>query len=118
MVNVYDVAFPIVTLLASALLTIPVFKLIRKTKHTTALALIYFGIVFAIAFAAVANLALSYYSLPSPQPFVNISLSNTANAPANMSSALMIDGISIYMSIIMVAVSAVVYFCLVAEHLL
>ena len=108
MVGVFDVAFPVVVLVAFALLTIPVFKLFRKTSHGTALALVWFGAVFAVAFAAVANLALQYYSLANPEPFVNITLSTTPNVATNFSSTFMIDGISIYMSIIMVAVSAVV----------
>ena len=109
MVSVYDVAFPIVTLVAFALLTVPVFSLIRKTSHKTAGTLIWFGIVFAFAFAAVANLAIQYYKVPLNQSFVNITLSTATDAAsASVSSAFMIDGISIYMSIIMVAVSAVI----------
>ena len=108
MVSIFDVAFPIVSLLAFALLTIPVFRLFRKTNHKTALTLIWFGIVFAVAFAAVANLAIQYYQVPIEQSYVNISLASTPNAPINVSSAFMVDGISVYMAIIMVAVSAVV----------
>jgi NADH-quinone oxidoreductase subunit N len=108
MVSIFDVAFPIITLVAFALLTIPIFKLIRKTTHITVLTLSWFGLVFAVAFAAVANLAIQYYKVPLDQSFVNITLSTTPNAFSNVSSALMIDGISVYMTIIMVAVSAVV----------
>jgi NADH-quinone oxidoreductase subunit N len=108
MVSIFDVAFPIVSLLVFAILTIPVFRLFRKTNYKTALTLIWFGIVFAVAFASVANLAIQYYQVPLEQSFVNITLASTPNAPTNVSSAFMIDGISIYMTIIMVAVSAVV----------
>jgi NADH-quinone oxidoreductase subunit N len=109
MVSVFDVAFPIVTLIVFALLTIPVFKLFRKTTHQTGLALGWFALVFAVAFAAVANLAIQYYKVPIEQSFVNITLSNTPSlSSSSVSSALMIDGISIYMTIIMVAVSAAV----------
>lgn len=108
MVSVFDVAFPIVTLVAFALLTIPAFRLIRKTNHQTALTLVWFGLVFSVAFAAVANLSLEYYKVPLDQSFVNIPLANTASAPSSISSSFMIDGISVYMTIIMVAVSAVV----------
>ncbi len=109
MVGVYDVAFPIVSLVVFAILTIPVLKFIRKTAHFTPLTLAWFGLVFAIAFAAVANLAVQYYQIPVEQSFVNITLSGTQNPQAaNVSSVLMIDGISIYMAMIMVAVSAAV----------
>ncbi len=114
MISVYDVAFPIVTLVVFALLTIPVFRLIRKTGHKTALTLIWFGIAFAFAFGAVANMAIKYYQVPLDQSFVNITLSNTPNSPFNSSSsAFMIDGISVYMTIIAVVVSAaVMLYCL------
>jgi NADH-quinone oxidoreductase subunit N len=109
MVSIFDVAFPIVSLVAFALLTIPVFKLIRKTSHKTAGSLIWFCLIFAVAFGAVANLAIQYYKVPLDQSFVNITLSTTGDAASSsVSSAFMIDGISIYMTIIMVAVSAVV----------
>ena len=106
MVGIYDVAFPIVSLIAFSLLTIPVFNIIRRTGHKTAFTLIWFAIVFAVAIIAVANLAIQYYALPSPQPFLSISLSNS---PLYwLSSAFMIDGISIYMAIMFVTVGAVV----------
>jgi len=58
--------------------------------------------------AAVANLAAKYYSLASPQPFLNITLTETPFA--SLSSSFMIDAISIYMAILFIAVSAVVIF--------
>jgi NADH-quinone oxidoreductase subunit N len=108
MVSIFDVAFPIVTLVAFALLTIPVFRLFRKTNHKTALTLIWFAIVFAVAFGAVANLAIQYYQVPIEQSFVNITLASSSNAPSSLSSSFMVDAISVYMTIIMVAVSAAV----------
>ena len=62
MVQIIDVILPIITLVIAALLTIPVFRLIRKSGNKTALTLGWFIAVFAIAGAAVANLALNYYS--------------------------------------------------------
>jgi hypothetical protein len=66
MVEIIDVLLPIFTLAIAALLTIPVFRLIRKSNYKTALTLSWFIAVFAIAGATVANLALNYYSVPSP----------------------------------------------------
>ena len=109
MVGIVDVILPIASLITFAILTLPVFKAIRKTQHRTALILIWFSIAFLVSGAAVANLALQYYSLassPSPLPFLNITLTGTPLA--EFSSAFMIDGISIYMAIMFVAVSAVV----------
>lgn len=108
MISIFDVALPIVTLIIFALATIPTFTLIRKTSHITALSMAWFALVFAISFITVANLALQYYATSSSQPFVNINLSTTPDVASNVSSSFMIDGISIYMTMIMVIVSAVV----------
>jgi proton-translocating NADH-quinone oxidoreductase chain N len=105
MVEIIDVMLPIITLVISALLTIPVFRIIRKTNHKTALTLGWFIAVFAIAGATVANLALNYYSTPSPGI---ISLGLSGNNSSIFSSAFMVDAISIYMAIIIVAISSVV----------
>jgi proton-translocating NADH-quinone oxidoreductase chain N len=108
MVGIVDVALPIISLVAFALLTIPVFRIIRKSRHGTALTLIWFSTVFIISGAAVANVASQYRSSTSLQPFLNITLTNQADAA--FSSAFMIDAISIYLAIIFIAVSAVVVF--------
>ncbi len=104
MVQIIDVILPIITLVISAMLTVPIFRVIRKSNHATALTLGWFIAVFALAGAAVANLAISYYSAGSSPPIINIGLSNVYP----FSSAFMIDAISIYMSIIIVAIAAVV----------
>jgi proton-translocating NADH-quinone oxidoreductase chain N len=106
MVDVWDVAYPIISLVAFSLLTVPVFKLIRKSMHKTAFSLAWFAIVFATAFAAVANLTSKYYSVGAPE-VLNITLADTPLAA--LSSTFMIDAISIYMAIIVVCVSAVVF---------
>ena len=105
MVEIIDVILPIFTLVIAALLTIPVFRLIRKSNNKTALTLGWFIAVFAIAGATVANLALNYYSTPSPGI---ISLGLGGSSSAMFSSAFMVDAISIFMAIIIVAISAVV----------
>jgi proton-translocating NADH-quinone oxidoreductase chain N len=111
MVGIVDVVLPIISLVTFALLTLPVFKAIRKTQHRIALTLIWFSAIFIVSGAAVANLASQYYSL-APEgtalPFLNITLTGTPLA--NFSSSFMIDGISIYMAIMFIAVSAVVLF--------
>jgi proton-translocating NADH-quinone oxidoreductase chain N len=107
MVEIFDVVLPIISLVAFALLTIPVFKAIRKSGHKTALTLVWFLTVFVVSGAAVANLTSQYYSLPSPQPFINVTLTGTPFA--SLSSAFMIDAISVYMAIMFIAVSAVVF---------
>ena len=103
--EIIDVVLPIITLIVSALLTIPVFRVIRKNNHQTALTLGWFLAVFVIAGATVANLALKYYSVPSP-PILNLTL--TGDSLSIFSSAFMVDAISIYMSVIIVAISSIV----------
>ena len=105
MIEIIDVLLPIFILAIAALLTIPVFRLIRKSNYKTALTLGWFIAVFAVAGATVANLALNYYSTPSPG-IITLGLSGTSSSI--FSSAFLIDAISIYMSIIIVALSAVV----------
>jgi proton-translocating NADH-quinone oxidoreductase chain N len=105
MIEIIDVLLPIFTLAIAALLTIPVFRQIRKSNYKTALTLCWFIAVFAVAGAAVANLALNYYSTPSPG-IVTLGLSGTTSSI--FSSAFLIDAISIYMAIIILALSAVV----------
>jgi formate hydrogenlyase subunit 3/multisubunit Na+/H+ antiporter MnhD subunit len=106
MVELIDVMLPIITLVIAALLTIPVFRFIRKSTNKTALTLGWFIAIFAIAGATVANLALNYYSTGSNPGILSLGL--TSASSSMFSSAFMIDAISIYMSIIIVAISAVV----------
>ena len=108
MVEILDVVLPIISLVAFAILTLPVFRIIRKSKHKTAMTLAWFATVFIVSGAAVANLTAKYYSLPSPQPFLNLTLSSSPFA--TFSSGFMIDAISVYMAVIFIAVSAVVLF--------
>ncbi|MGD0644710.1 MAG: NADH-quinone oxidoreductase subunit N [Candidatus Bathyarchaeia archaeon] len=105
MVEIIDVVLPIITLVISALLTIPVFRVIRKTNYRTALTLGWFIAVFLIAGAAVANLVIKYYSTSSP-PVLNLSLSSTATSV--FSTSFLVDAISVYMAVIVVAISSIV----------
>jgi proton-translocating NADH-quinone oxidoreductase chain N len=106
MVDFVDVILPIASLAVFSLLTVPVFRAIRRTKHTTGFSLVWFGIVFATVFATVGNLTSKYYAVASPQP-LNITLADTPLA--TLSTAFMIDAISVYMAVIISAVSAVVF---------
>lgn len=106
MADFIDVILPIMSLAIFAVLTVPIFRLIRKSKHTTGFSLVWFAIVFATVFTTISNLALKYYTTVSPQP-LNITLAQTPLA--SLSTAFMIDAISIYMAIIISTVSAVVF---------
>lgn len=105
MVGFVDVVLPIASFAVFAVLTVPVFRIIRKSKHATGFSLGWFAIVFATVFATVSNLGLKYYAI-APQT-LNITLAGTPLS--SLSTAFMIDAISIYMAIIISAVSAVVF---------
>jgi NADH-quinone oxidoreductase subunit N len=106
MVQILDVVLPIFTLVIAALLTIPIFRIIRKqNSHKTAMTLGWVLVVFLIAGVTVANLALSYYSVANPLP-QNLALDGSPSTA--ITSSFLIDAVSIYMAIIIVAVSAVV----------
>lgn len=109
MVQIFDVILPIFTFAVAALLTIPIFRLIRKSSNPTRLTLGWFIAVFAVGGATVANLALSYYSTPSPG-ILNFGINGAVSATANGSfqSAFLVDAISIFMAIMIVALGAVV----------
>jgi formate hydrogenlyase subunit 3/multisubunit Na+/H+ antiporter MnhD subunit len=102
-VAIIDVVLPILTLVMAALFTIPVFRQIRKTNSQTALTIGWFIAVFAVTAVAVANLALNYYSAGSSPPILNLGLNATP-----FSSAFLVDAISIYMSIIIIAIASVI----------
>jgi formate hydrogenlyase subunit 3/multisubunit Na+/H+ antiporter MnhD subunit len=104
MVEIISVLLPVITLIIASLLTIPIFRIIRKTNHKTALTLGWFLAVFAVAGLTVANLYLSYYTTANPSA---IELTLTGSSAA-LSTSFLIDAISIYMAIIVVAISAVV----------
>ena len=105
-VQIIDIILPIFTLVIAALLTIPIFKIIRKHEnHKTAYTLGWFLIVFLIAGATVANLAFTYYSTANPPP-LNLALDGSVSSA--VTSSFLIDAISIYMAIIIVGISAVV----------
>jgi len=104
MVEIIDVILPIVTLVIAALLTVPVFRQIRKATHKTALTLGWFITVFAIAAATVANLASNFYGADSATQYLNLS----GNATSTFTSSFLVDTISVYMAMIVVGISAVV----------
>jgi len=106
MVQILDIILPILTLVIASLLTIPIFKIIRKhPNHKTAATLAWVLVVFLIAGIAVTNLALTYYSTANPAPQM---FTLDGSAPTDISTTFFLDAISIYMAIIIVAVAAVI----------
>lgn len=107
MIEILDISLPLIVFVVFALLTIPAVKIIRKRKiGKTAFMLGWFSAIFLIAVIAVANLTLKYYAQPSPQPFINVTL--TDETLAMFSTTFLVDAVSIYMAIIFTTVGAVV----------
>jgi proton-translocating NADH-quinone oxidoreductase chain N len=108
MIEVLDVFLPIISFVLFSLITIPVVKAIRKTKTKKPIfMLVWFATIFVSTTITVVNLATKYYEQPSPQSFLNITLSSE---PFSIfSSTFMIDAISIYMAIIFTIVSMIVF---------
>jgi proton-translocating NADH-quinone oxidoreductase chain N len=108
MIEILDISLPVIVFVLFALLTIPVVKTIRKRKSgKTVLELGWFSAVFIVAAITVLNLSLKYYAEPSPQPFLNVTL--TAEPLSMFSSTFLVDAVSIYMVIIFTIVGAVVF---------
>jgi proton-translocating NADH-quinone oxidoreductase chain N len=108
MIEILDISLPVIVFVLFALLTIPVVKTIRKRKSgKTVLELVWFSAVFIVAAITVLNLSLKYYAEPSPQPFLNVTL--TAEPLSMFSSTFLVDAVSIYMVIIFTIVGAVVF---------
>ncbi len=105
MVTIIDIILPIFTLVIASLLTIPVFKVIRKSNYKTGLMIAWILAIFTVASITVANLALSYYSVANP-PTLNITLDGTSDP--TVATSFLIDAVSIYMAIIIIGISAVV----------
>jgi proton-translocating NADH-quinone oxidoreductase chain N len=105
MIEIIDVLLPIFTLIVAAILTIPVFKITHKSKHHNAAIIAWLLIVFIIAGASVANLSLNYFSTENPSA-LNLSIDNLTASP--FQSSFLIDALSIYMAIIIIAASIVI----------
>lgn len=114
MLELIDVLLPIISLVIFAVFTVPVLLFFRKFNNSLFLSLSWFLIAFLVSGVTVANIAVKYYELPAPQPFLNISLTDS---PLNVfSSSFMIDAISVYMAIIILCVSSLVVFYSVLYH--
>ncbi len=106
MITAVDAVIPLITLIASAFLTLPVVKTIGKSRHKTAFTAGWFMLIFVFVAATVANLAFKFYSLPSSDQVLSLPFSESPFPW--LSSAFMIDGISIYMSIIFTGIGVAV----------
>ena len=114
MIGIIDVILPIASLVIFAILTVPIISFFRKYDNSLPLTLSWFLIVFLVSGVTVANIAVKYYEIPSPQPFLNISL--TDSPLDTFSSSFMIDAISVYMAIIILGLSGLILFYSVLYH--
>ena len=106
MITAVDAVLPIISLTASALLTVPVIKTVSKSRHKTVFTAGWFLLLFVFAVSTVSNLALKFYALPTDQQVLTLPFSDSPFSW--LSSGFMIDGISIYMAIIFIGLSVAV----------
>jgi proton-translocating NADH-quinone oxidoreductase chain N len=85
---------------------VPIIKTVGKSKHKTAFTVAWILVLFAFAAALVTNLALKFYTLPSAEQVVSFPFSDSAYSW--LASSFMIDGISIYMAVIITGISVAV----------
>lgn len=112
-VTLLDVTLPIISLVILSILTIPVMGFIRKRQRGKSVwMLAWFIAVYVIAFLTVVNLALQYYSVPSAPSLIVTLTNGTVTLPASssiFSSAFLVDPISIYMTVLFIVISAIVF---------
>ncbi|MCL1971297.1 MAG: hypothetical protein FWF66_07595 [Candidatus Bathyarchaeota archaeon] len=105
MIEIIDVILPVFTLIVAAILTIPVFKLTCKSRYHNAAIITWFLLVFIAVGVSVANLALTYFSVANP-PVLNLNINGAEASP--FQSSFLIDALSLYMAIMIVAVSIII----------
>jgi proton-translocating NADH-quinone oxidoreductase chain N len=105
MIEIIDVLLPIFTLILAAILTIPVFKLVSKSKYYNAAIIAWFILVFAVVGISVANLSFTYFSADD-SPALNLNINGLEASP--FQSSFLLDALSLYMAIIIVAVSIII----------
>jgi proton-translocating NADH-quinone oxidoreductase chain N len=115
-INMLIVTLPILCFVILSVVTIPVMGSIHKLHAgRTALSLVWFVVVYAITFTAVIYLAVQYYSA-TPLGSYMITLAGVFekqtfpySGPAIYYSAFLVDPVSIFMAILFVGLSSVVF---------
>lgn len=97
MISVLDVLTPTIIFTVCSVVTVPLVTLIRRNtrNHQRLFTLVWISTVFAAAAVSIARLSTEYYG-QSQQSFLNVSL--TDNSLLSVSSAFLVDSVSVYMS--------------------
>ncbi|MBN2150818.1 MAG: NADH-quinone oxidoreductase subunit N [Candidatus Lokiarchaeota archaeon] len=108
MIETVDVLLPVMVCVVLSLLSLVIFKRIRKAGRRKALLMVAWsaGAFTAIA-ASVLNIAVKYYGAPAPLPFLGFSL--TSGPDAIHSSSFLVDAMSVYVALIFVPVAGVIF---------
>src|SRR5271157_4439109 len=108
-VEFIDVMLPIAYFIVVAVLTVPIVSALRNyPKLRKVIEILWFLIVYGVAAVLIANLALKYYAVSSSTPYLMIPITLDKNQ-AIYSSAVLVDALSIFMAIIFVIISAIVF---------
>jgi formate hydrogenlyase subunit 3/multisubunit Na+/H+ antiporter MnhD subunit len=102
--NIIDVLFPTIVFVVCSLFTVPLLRLIRKTKiNPQNVMLLWLSLVFSIAAIGVFRIATEYFA--QSQSFLQISSTDTILAP--FSTMFLVDTVSIFMVIAYMVVGSI-----------
>ncbi len=102
--NVLDVLLPTIVFTVCSLLTVPLLRLVRKTRINSQYFMVTWVIAtFSVAAVGVFRIATEYFG--QSQPFIQISSAGTVLAP--LSTQFLIDTVSVYMVIAYMVVGTI-----------
>ena len=104
--GIYDALTPSAVLFVSALLTVPVLRIVHQHKKIYRSFLILWVLtVFFIVAAAVTRILINYYASAEENPFNQIFL--ISKSKSILSSSLLIDSVSTYMAVVYLTVGLI-----------
>ena len=102
--NIIDILLPTIIFTIGSLLTVPLLRFVRKTKvNPQHFMITWILVIFSLAALGVFNIAAEYFG--QSQPFLQISSADTVLSP--LSSAFLIDTVSVYMVIAYMVVGSI-----------
>jgi proton-translocating NADH-quinone oxidoreductase chain N len=102
--NIIDVLLPTIVLTVCSILTVPLLRLIRKSKlNSRQFMLVWIVFSFSAAAIGVVRVATEYFG--QSQTFIQVSSANTILAP--LSTAFFVDTVSVYMVIAYLIVGSI-----------
>jgi len=106
MIGILDVLMPSAILFISALLTLPVLRIIRQHKSTYKfLSILWISIIFIIVIIAIARVLTNYYASMEETPFNQVFL--VSESKPIFSTSFLVDSVSAYMAVVYLTVGLI-----------